>query len=335
SMPDHATDLFKRGEEAHEKYLAAKARELEAQGISTEAEVRVGQPAEEILHLIAQREPRLLVLSTHGRSGLSRWVHGSVANRLVREAPVPTLIVRPRMLEDGVRKAEFKRILVPLDGSPLSESALQPAVELAEACSGDLILAEVLQWQTQAITFGVPDVDIARVMRELEKAAHAYLTKAHDQVATKRPVETKLLRGSPAQALIDVIAGERIDLVVMASHTRSALGRAVLGSVADRMLQANAPVLYIRPERVSGAVHAQRGWFCHNCGRASPFIEVLPEDRCPWCRQYLHACGNCVYFDGVACLLKRTEVHDTYPGRDCAYFQFRQTEAERRPNAPG
>lgn len=327
SLPGRADDLFKRGIEHHEQYLLSKARPIQAQGIEVETEVRVGHPTDEILRVIEQREPRLVALSTHGRSGLSRWVYGSVASRLVREAPVATLVVGPQVLEAGRGEGGVRRILVPLDGSELSELALRPAVELAETCGADLLLAQVLQWHSQAATFGVPDMDIVEVMRQLEEGAQAYLTRVRDRLETSRAVATKVLRGAPAEALLHLVEAERIDLVVMASHTRSGLGRALLGSVADRMLQGAAPVLYVRPERAESVVRRARGRYCHSCGRASPYLEVLSEDRCLRCGQHLHACGNCVYFDGIECLLKRPEVHDTYPGRTCPYFQFRETEA--------
>ncbi len=70
------------------------------------------------------------------------------------------------------------------------------------------------------------------------------------------------------------------------------------------------------------------GRYCHNCGRASPDVEVTPEDRCLRCGQHLRACANCVQYDGVACLLQRPEVHDTYPGRDCPEFQFRESQPQ-------
>lgn len=334
SMPDKAQDLFRRGEEHHERYLAGIAQKLQAAGIATETEVIVGEPAEEILHLVSRREPRLLALSTHGRAGLSRWFSGSVASRLVREAPVPTFVVGPRVLEEGRPDPSIRRILVPLDGSPLSESALRPAGELAEACGAELVLAEVLRWRSQAITFGVADVDIERIVRELEAAAQVYLAKAQDQLGMQRPAATRVLHGPPADALIRIVEDERIDLVVMASHTRAGLARAVLGSVADRMAQGKAPVLYVRPERVAGVTYMRHGRYCHNCGRASPFIEVLPEDRCLRCGEHLHACGNCVYYDGIECLLKRPEVHATYPGRDCPHFQFRENEGPRTESTP-
>jgi len=113
----------------------------------------------------------------------------------------------------------------------------------------------------------------------------------------------------------------------MTSHARAGLARAVLGSVADRMLQGHAPVLLVRPEGATAVVRAARGRYCHNCGRASPYVQVLPEERCVRCGQHLHACANCVYHDGIACLLQRPESHDALPGRNCPYFQFRESES--------
>ena len=326
-LPDVAEDLSRRAKGYYQEYLTDVAKKLEAAGIQAETEVRIGNPAEEILRSLNERDPRLLVLATHGRSGLGRWLYGSVASKLARAAPAPTMLIGPKVLGAGAPTGVIRRILVPLDGSPLAESALQPALELAEALGADLLLAQVLRWASQAYTFGVPEVDVVRIDQQLTEAAQHYLNRVKESLPTERSVAAAVLHGAPAEALIDLVEAQAIDLVVMTSHTRAALARAVLGSVADRMLQAKAPVLLIRPEGVTGVVRAPRGRYCHNCGRASPYIEVTPEDRCLRCGQHLRACGNCVYYDGITCLLQRPEVHDTYPGLNCPYFQFREREA--------
>lgn len=326
-MPDLAEDLLKRGEEHYGRYLAGVSKKVEAEHVEVEAQVLIGNPAEEILRLLEQREPRLLAMASHGRSGLGRWWYGSVASKLVRRVPVPTLIVGPKVLEDGPATITIRRILVPLDSSDLAETALQPARELAEALGADLMLAQVLHWVSQAFTFGVPDVDVARIDDELTKAAQQYLARVKEGLRTQRLVETRVLRGMPADALIDLVSAEKTDLVVMASHTRGGLARAALGSAADRMLQGKAPVLLIRPEGVTAVVRASRGRYCHTCARAVRMAEVTEENRCLGCGQHLHICANCVYYDGIACLLQRSEVHDTYPGLNCPEFQFRETPA--------
>ena len=181
-LPDLAEDLFKRGEEHYEGYLAGVAKKVEAEGVEVEADVLLGDPTEEILRAIEQRDPRLLVMATHGRSGLSRWRYGSVASKLAREAPVPTMMVGPNVVQDGARVDAVRRILVPLDGSPLAESAIRPALELAEALDAGLLLAQVLSWANQAFVYGAPDyavqdVDIARIDRELTAGAQQYLAR--------------------------------------------------------------------------------------------------------------------------------------------------------------
>lgn len=95
-------ELFERvsskEEHDHREYLSRVAQRLERSGLHVETDFLIGKPADEILRVVGEREPRLLVLATHGRSGLSRWRYGSVAGRLVREAPVPTAVVGPNVL---------------------------------------------------------------------------------------------------------------------------------------------------------------------------------------------------------------------------------------------
>jgi nucleotide-binding universal stress UspA family protein len=246
ALPQLADDLFKRGEEHYEQYLAGVAKTVQAQGVQTEAQVIVGHAVEELLKLLRDRDASMLALSTHGRSGMSRWVYGSVAGKLIREAELPTLLIGPRLLEAKAPPA-ITRILVPLDASELSETALAPAVELAEAFGAGIVLAQVLNWATHAFVFGVPDVDTATIDQELTKASQEYLERMKAGLQTKRPVETKTLRGMAADALIDLVGSEKIGLVVMASHGRAGVVRTALGSVADRMIQGPAPVLLVRP----------------------------------------------------------------------------------------
>ena len=332
-----AEGLFKEGEEYWERYVAGLAETVQAQGVNAETAVLIGDPTVEILHLIETREANLLVVGTHGRSGLSRWRYGSVASRLIREAPVATLVIGPTVLESGQQEPAVRRILVPLDGSPLAETALRPALELVDEFDAQLVLAQAIQWATQSFIYGIPDANISQVDEGLTKAAESYLANVTDWLNTDRKVEPAVLHGPAADGLIGLVSKQEIDLVVMTSHARAGIARAVLGSIADRLLQGDAPVLLVRPEEPAALTQAiPRGRFCHACGRPSPYIELMAEDRCIRCGQHLRACGNCVYYDSIACMIQRPEVHDTHPGRDCPYFQFRESQspaeamAERR-----
>lgn len=324
NVPDSEA-VLKRGAEHWERYLGDLATGLRKEGLDVETEVVLGEAAPEILNLADRLQPGYLVVASHGRSGLSRWRYGSVAGRLVHEALVPTLIVGPEALQVDAGEAAVQRILVPLDGSPLAETALRPAADLADKLGAQLVIAQAVQWTTQAIMYGVADVNVTKVDDALTEAAALYLSRVQGWLKPDKEIETTVLHGPPADALIQLVAERDIDLVVMTSHTRTGVARAVLGSVADRLLQSKAPVLLVRPEQPAPADKPVRGRYCHNCGRASPYVELLPEDRCIRCGQHLRACANCVYFDGIACIAGRPEQHDTYPGRDCPYFHFRET----------
>jgi nucleotide-binding universal stress UspA family protein len=323
-------DLSKRiqlAEEDHQRrYLHALAERLAKEGLSAETESVSGDPSDAIVRAIEKLDPRLLVLATHGRSGLSRWHYGSVAGRLIREAPVPTLVIGPKVLEEEAAVPELKRILVPLDGSPLSEEALGVASQLAMTLGATIVLTRVVSWPAQPYLAEVPGFDVARLDSEIQEAAKEYLEHVRERLGGDLSVEASVLRGNPAEALMNSVRDQKTDLVVMATHSRAGLARAVLGSVADRMLQAAAPVLFVRPEGVGSIDRRERGRYCHNCGRASAYAQIFEEDRCLRCGQLLHACGNCVYHDGVTCMLQRPEACEVYPGKTCAYFQFRETE---------
>ena len=248
TLPEVSQELFRTGEEYYEGYLKDVAKRAQAEGVKVDAETLTGRAVDEVLRVVSERDVAYLALSTHGRSGVTRWVYGSTAGRLIQEAPVPTLVVGPHVpAATGV--PGVKRILVPLDGSELSEGALAPAQQLAEAFGADILLAEVLRWASQAYMFGVPETHIVQIDEELTKAAQAYLDKVREGMKTSRKVEAKVLHGFAADALMDLERDEGIDLVVMASHGRGGIVRAALGSVTDRMLQGPAPVLIVRPRR--------------------------------------------------------------------------------------
>ena len=137
-------------------------------------------------------------------------------------------------------------MLVPLDGSEASKRALELAADLAAKSSATIVLAQVLQWSTQASVFGVPDIDIARIHEDLTKASTEYLDQVKRTLTV--PAETRVLHGIPADELLSVVESE-IDLVVMGTHGRSGLMRIALGSVAERMVHAKAPVLLVRESR--------------------------------------------------------------------------------------
>ncbi|MDZ4857520.1 MAG: universal stress protein, partial [Candidatus Hydrogenedentes bacterium] len=121
-----------------EQGLAQRAAEAKAEGVSADQHLVVGNPTHEILRLIEETQSTLVVLATHGRSGFQHFVFGSVAERIVRESPVPVLSVKEPTRKDGA--LAIRRVLFPTDFSPFSEKARPFAESLARQFGATLVL---------------------------------------------------------------------------------------------------------------------------------------------------------------------------------------------------
>ena len=235
--------------------LTAMADGLRQSGISVEAVVyRVyhDDMARAICDAARERAADLIVMSTHGRGGLGRWLYGSVADAVLRQAEVPVLLVSATC-DHSWPTNRPPRLLVPLDGSEIAVGALKPAAELAGSLRAELLLLRVIDsaaypylW-SDASTWKDPEPDTAEARQQLEQLAEPLR-------AIGRTVEVLTVFGSPT-AVIASVADERgVDLIAMATHGRGGLARLVLGSVATATLQrASVPLLAVRPVAVRQA----------------------------------------------------------------------------------
>jgi nucleotide-binding universal stress UspA family protein len=240
-----------------ENILATYLREVAADikqhlGIEVETRVVAGSPAASILEEAANYSPDLLVISTHGRSGISRWRLGSVADKVIRGAVCNTLVVGPKAAERGTwidaRIMEpFKSLLVPLDGSGLAETALPMACTFAESYGAEIHLVRVVQVPTTTAD-GMGEISyMPDLLDTLIDSARVYLRNTSKKL--DRPdLKTDVLVGGTAWQLEDYVARNAIDLVIMTSHGRGGFVRTALGSVTDRLLGGAAPVLVVRPQ---------------------------------------------------------------------------------------
>ncbi len=247
ALPAVADDLFKEGEQYYEKYLAKTAQRYLVDGVKIDAEVLTGQAAEELLKLVDSRHADLLALATHGRSGLGRWWYGSVAGEVAQRAHVPRLIVGPKVLSQPAKAIKVDAVLVPLDGSQLAESALAIAKRIAKQFNATLHIAQAVPPVSQTFVFDMPSVAAVDIVGQMQKGAEEYLAGLAQGLSGDIAVKTHVLDGQPADMLADFVVDHGVDLVVMASHGRGGLVRVALGSVADRMLQSDAPVYLVRP----------------------------------------------------------------------------------------
>lgn len=244
-FPAMALEIEQKANAHYTAYLDGVRARLDA-GVKVETHVVSGDATDEILKAAETTHARLLVIGTHGRSGIGRWMYGSTASRLVREAAVPLVVVGPHALQRPAAEVALKHILLPLDGSPLSEAALPVAKEMAAALGARLTLARVVGWAVQTYPYSLPDAYIPQIDEEMEAGAKAYLGRKQKEVEGT-PVDAFVVRGAVADGLMDICEKHGVDLVVMTTHARSGIARAALGSTADRMLQGKVPVLLIRP----------------------------------------------------------------------------------------
>jgi nucleotide-binding universal stress UspA family protein len=216
-------------------------------------EVYRGDPAEEIAKACEEVPDPVIVMSTHGRGGIRRWITGSVADKVVRTSRHPVLLVRAGIeLQDQLT---LHAILLPVDGSSPSEVAIRYAEDLASTFDSRIHLVRVVDTPSAysmlsrhmetAVTGNVLDEIVASMKRE----ANEYVTEVAERLRRRGlKVKPVVLEGYPADQLIDYERRGHFQLVVMATAGRAGVGRLVFGSVAERMLKmGRSPVIMIRP----------------------------------------------------------------------------------------
>lgn len=244
-------------EDAGKRLAASEA--LIGAGVATRSAVLEGDAAEAIIKEADARPGTLIVMATHGRSGLGRWLMGSVADKVVRHANQPTLVVRARDGADGARddadgsRANIGEVILPLDGSATAEAAIPHAVEMSKLLGVGISLIRAVSPASHADAFVeyMPD-SYERLVEEAREDAEEYLdgvaTRIRDQGISE--VRTEASIGNASSAIVDLARAADEPLVVMATHGRSGVGRWVLGSVADRVVRHGpGPVLVVRPDQ--------------------------------------------------------------------------------------
>jgi nucleotide-binding universal stress UspA family protein len=232
-------------------YLQERAAGLRKEGLTVETAVRLGQPAAELLEQVIARQIDLVLLSTHGRSGLTRWALGSVAERVARSAPVPVLLLpaaAPATLDarDAQGMPMMLRLLVPLDRSARAEAALPSALELARLLQAELRLLSVVVpklEESKAEAQGRPWNAEGQEVREIERYLQRHAEAAQQAGIT---VWWGIGFGLPGLTIIEQAHTHQVQLIVMTTQGRGGLGRGRLGSVAEEVLHHGQwPVLLV------------------------------------------------------------------------------------------
>lgn len=216
--------------------LDDRIRDLGPQPFQLRSFVNVGgNPAEEILSTVRATDSRMIVMASHGRSGLERVVRGSVAEEVLRTAHVPLLLCNPHELRIG-DDAPFLRILVPIDGSQGSAAILPLVEELAQMHGSEVVLLCV---EPKALEQGTQRYG------QVTGFLNVYARHLSERGVAKITLRSGI--GDPAEQILHGIEETRADLVAMTTHGRSGFSRLRFGSVAEEVLRKCViPLLVLR-----------------------------------------------------------------------------------------
>lgn len=233
-------------------YLAAVRTTLQTQGYHVQTWVARGDAAQTIADVATKIGADLIAMTTHGRTGFARWTLGSVADRVSQIAQQPIFLVRSD--SDVPTSYRIRLILTPLDGSPLAEAALQHARQLAQQTGATLELLRAVEplsnWQKAILL----EAGYADPEMEEERSAEAwsYLNQVCQQLQQANlKSRAQVYLGGAADAILELLEQEPIDLVVMSTHGLSGYSRWVYGSVAGKVLHNGVcPLLLLRSVEV-------------------------------------------------------------------------------------
>ncbi len=225
--------------------LDAELKALRDAGWQADGEVVCSDAATGVLDVAGRRAADLIVAGTRGRTGWKRIVLGSTAARLVREAPCPVLTVHP---SDAGEPRAIRTVLVPTDFSEDAARAADAAARRLGPQDGERRIVLLHAYRVPIDAAHVPATALLEAIRAVEEQASAGLAAlAATLRATGATIETHLVRGYPAEVILDEAARRGADLIAIATRGRSGLGRVLLGSTAERVLpNAPCPVLTVR-----------------------------------------------------------------------------------------
>ena len=225
--------------------LESTAERLRPEHAKITTSLREGVVHSKIIERAAEIHADLIVIGTHGHTGLTHVLLGSVAERVVRMAPCPVLTVGPSPRSAGKARA---KIVCPVDFSGPSSAALDYAVELARTTDADLHIVHVIPLLAYAVASKEPVDDPgfeARIRKDVKDRLQELQTKLSSATLN---VTVSSIDGVPYEGIQRTAAEQGATMIVIGTHGHTGLDRLLLGSVAEKVVRtAHVPVLAVRP----------------------------------------------------------------------------------------
>lgn len=263
AMPILDTPADHQQREQEQSYLTAVASRLRDQDIEVRTSVCDGSITAALRTYAAQHAVDLVVMTTHGRSGVSQLWFGSVADQLVRALPMPILLLHPTSdIPADQAPPALHHILIPLDGSELSEDCIEHALALGAMMEARYTLLHVVELPPTGYSEFSTSALSEHARAAASHAATSYLDQVAGRLCERAPdMHIAVTTGRPSK-LIPAYAKEHdVDLIAMSTHGRSGFARWYFGSVTTSVLRTNTtPLLISKPQNLhqqDQVVHAE------------------------------------------------------------------------------
>jgi nucleotide-binding universal stress UspA family protein len=230
-------------------YLGKVAARLQAAGINAQAEILEGYPGVRIIEFARRENVDLILMSSHGRTGLSPWNVSSITGKVIQNSPVSMMIVRAYQPNPEEEKLIYKRILVPLDGSQRAEFVLSPAVTLATHHQASLVLVQAVR-KPEMPRRSPPseeELDLVERLTQLNlQTAENYLGRLKSHLPDE--VETLVLETADVSECLHQLAeSSHVDLVMLSAHGYVGREHQPFGSIAmNFILYGHTPLLILQ-----------------------------------------------------------------------------------------
>jgi nucleotide-binding universal stress UspA family protein len=236
-----------RGIKNSEEYLQGIARSFA--GGNVQCAVETGKPEEVIIEKGASDATTLIAMATHGRSGISRWLLGSIAEKVLRGGTNPLLLVHANEEGKSEGEATWQSIIVPLDGSELGEQVLPHVTALAKRMGSAIVLLRTYDIRQTISTYEdlLPEWEALQAESKTEAASYldSILVELQGQGFTS--VSGVVVYEEPAEQIVKLARATPSSLIAMCTHGRSGVKRWALGSVTEKVVRhSGSPVLVVR-----------------------------------------------------------------------------------------
>ena len=237
-----------------ESYLYDVADKLHKSGLEATAHLANGNAADQIIDFTEKTGIDLVIMCTHGNTGVSRWSFGGVSNKVMHELYCPLLLIKtgacalPSMMDGPLS------ILTPLDGSEISEEALHHTAALAQGKDSSVVLLRVDETTNSAVitnasTKANSTASRGKISSRRQSNIHSYLGTVRDKKLhlDSRKVICEVMYGRPAEEIIRYAELHDISMIVITTHGRSQYSQWAFGSVANKVVQGTSkPTLIVR-----------------------------------------------------------------------------------------